>query len=209
MFVAVLEVSAQTEISVRVGLNCTGIVHSNSFNGFTSAATNKIKFGAQFGLIANYTLNDNLSIASGLLYSQMGYKRTTSMFIDNKWFTTEIDTSPTYIQIPIQIEHNLNKMFILSGGTYFGFGINGKYKCEYFENQALIDKTVYNIFDSKFESSQKIFDYGLSVGIVLKVTNDIKFGFYSSLGLMNIEKESQTTKLNTNLALIASYRIIK
>lgn len=87
-------------------------------------------FGYNFNFIAEYKINPNLSLNSGLTFSQKGFKQSIRYFYSPEVDSTaEMTSKLNYLEIPIYLKFNtnLNKgNFFYGIGPYFSYGFKGK-----------------------------------------------------------------------------------
>jgi len=115
---------------ISIGLSGGSTLSTMSVN-LRDLSTFRIKpvLGYNFNLIADYKINSNLSLHSGLSISQKGFKHSLrylySPEIDS---TAEMTSKLNYLEIPIylQFNTNLNQISFFYGmGPYFSYGFRG------------------------------------------------------------------------------------
>jgi len=198
---------AQFTVGVRTGMNCTKLLGDEGF--LFSPVQNSIKFGFQLGVITNYSLSENFSIESGLLFSTKGFKNQKSVIypITGKKWTIKESEGPNYIQIPIYAKFKLGNIVLFHAGPYVGYAIGGYRKMETFEDGKRIiyqpirlfkqdeHGIVMTVYDRKF-------DWGIGMGVAMKF-NNIQIGLDSNIGLINVISKSNYK--NGGLSLTATY----
>ena len=174
----ILTASAQAQFTfgVRAGMICSKIW------GSSEPPTN-MKLGFQFGGIADYSVNDNFSVASGFSMAMMWHRIKAE--------TATRTESPVYLQIPVFARYNLTDILFLSAGTYFGHFVFGngnwstddyKYKLN-FGREDVFGQQVY-----------KSFDFGLSAGAGVQFGN-LQVGLECRQGMTNVIHSSSCKNL--------------
>lgn len=201
-------VSAQFTFGPRVGFNYTNM--RSEFDGQKlDKEGSKFKPGFQVGVVADYALNTSMSIQSGLLFAQQGYKQDFSKVNGPKAIF-----NLNYLQIPI----NVQLKFPLGGidlfvqtGPYLGFGINGKYKYWDENGKRMSNEDRKYSFGSDWEKGElKRFDIGIGFGAGLQFGN-IQAGLGYNMGLRNLVNEPTIKSYfdvlvkNYGLALTVTY----
>jgi len=210
----------------RAGLNITSVY------GTIDDAQHKAGF--QLGILAQKPILDGrLTIQSGLLFSQSGYRMNTS------WETTETLPMPpfgameivtvaderlrmniSYLQIPINALFHFdisdNARFVLQAGPYFAFGLGGSLTGG---GTRTITTTVPIIGPTVVDESYDIdgdirfgvgpndtrrFDFGLGIGAGVEFGN-FQVGIGYNLGIRNLSNARDTSMRNTGFALTVTY----
>jgi hypothetical protein len=116
---------------ISIGLSAGSTLSSMSVDR-RDLSTFKIKpiIGFNFNLIAEYKINPNFSLYSGLSLSQKGFKQSIRYFYSPDVDTTaEMISKLNYLEIPFYLKFNtnLNKVNFFYGiGPYFSLGIKGE-----------------------------------------------------------------------------------
>lgn len=132
------------------------------------------KLGFHLGVTAEYDLKNNLSIVSGLQYSQKGFrvKQEYKYTIYDNWYGVSLDNEGEgkarfildYLDLPITVKYNLDNGFSVFGGILFSFLIAEKVKSEYEESSQSIGNygniITYSDSDSETDDFDDIFDEG-------------------------------------------------
>ena len=209
-------VSAQLTFGPRAGFNFTNML--NEFDGQKPPKEfrDKSKSGFQIGAVADYEFSTAMSIQSGLLFAQQGYK------VGSGYSGPKTIVNLNYLQIPI----NVQLKFPLGGidllvqtGPYLGFGINGKYKYWNENGKRMsnedIEKWFGEIpkvsFGNEFGKDHlKSFDLGIGFGAGLQFGN-IQAGLGYNMGVRNLSIQSpikhsiDALLKNNGLALTITY----
>ena len=207
--VVVGSVSAQVRPGIKLGYNLGGVM-ANYHQGAdqTSAPANpdnfRMKSGFQGGLIADWPVNEKISIQPGARFIMHGFTDKYLTNINSGYKVTR-RFSLFYLQVPVYAQYRWNVYeetnVLFQAGPYFGYGLFGRQS--YMRNgksQDLNDsqkKITFGNGTSKDISNG--FDYGLGLGagieiyrFQLMVTYD--FGLYK----MNFEK-SQAKSASYNV----------
>lgn len=187
MAVAVMAIAANAQM--RFGIK-TGLNFSNASAKFGGEKIDDIKmrFGGQFGVLAQFELTENLALQPEVMYSTMGYK------VEEEGAATK--TKLNYLQIPVNVMYKFGsgsaKPYI-TVGPYIGYALNGKYETEplddlldeYNFKQLYVEPEKADIkFGDEFGEMKRL-DFGVGIGAGVELEH-FQFGVNYSLGLANI-----------------------
>lgn len=184
MAVAVMAVAAnaQMRFGVKAGLNFSNV--SMKLGG-EKVDDLKMRFGGQFGVLAQFELTENVALQPEVMYSTMGTK--------SEEFGVTTTTKLNYLQIPINVMYKFGsgsaKPYI-TAGPYLGYAINGKTEFDYdlgdinFK-QISIPVNEVDIEFGDEEGQMKRLDFGIGIGAGIELKH-FQFGVNYSLGLANI-----------------------
>ena len=187
VFVTATYAQAQFTFGARMGLNCTTI----QFGGNEET---KMKPGLLIGAVADYSINEILSIESGLFFAMRGYKvRPTVCWSgpDGGGCDKVIDIENlNYIQIPVHVVCKIDNRLRFRVGPYFGFAVGGKNKSIWPRSGKNKSVFVHKLkFGNNDHSNYKIFDFGFNAGLAVQLHN-IQIGLEVSNSLTSIKKRS-------------------
>jgi hypothetical protein len=130
-----MSMNGQFKFGAQIGLNGSSVNEtiSNDYENFAFPA--KTKLGINLGLSVFYTLNEEISLQSGLFYSNKGYnvdmeelqKKFDTGTITGKWHYDY-----NYLELPINFTYHFNDFEIYTG-PYLAYALSGK---------ALVDITI-------------------------------------------------------------------
>lgn len=177
------------------GLNMNTISTKNDDGG--------LKVGFNIGGIAQYKLDQNMSVVANVKFSAKGQQ--FSKIIDDQYNYLKIyhSTSLYYIDIPILYQYSIKDLIGLEIGPSFNFCLSGKDKSK-------IGNTTSNI--TKFEKGTfNPFEFGLAFGVFTRDLgqssfNNIFIEFRYFLGLTNVTK-NQGRNVNAGAFLNIGYII--
>lgn len=188
LIIAGISLSAQDKkftFGVKAGLNMSSISGDIS--------DTKVRFGYNVGVTADYAINQNWYILSGLEYTTKGVNGSDGESIH-----------AAYIQLPVHAGYKLEvapgTKLIFHAGPYLAYGTNGN-----------TEITVFQLGDLSFGGKAKTFDIfrrfdaGLGLGIGAEFG---KFGVDLGwdYGLVNMVEEGKGSLRTGNAYLSASYK---
>ncbi|MEN8137695.1 MAG: porin family protein [Bacteroidota bacterium] len=194
--ITLFSVSAQAQIKygVKGGLNLSDI--AQNLKDSDEEMDTKMRIGYHIGATVDYTINEKVSLQSGLLLTSKGFKVEDSE--SEAGFSADYKVSGivNYLEIPVHFAYKIND-FQIYAGPYLAFGVGGKFKTEYsltFNGNTESDsdetklKPVFGeVAEGDLEEDEgayNAFDYGLNFGIGYQVGPVLLNAGYS-LGLGN------------------------
>jgi len=207
VIVSVNNTNAQFNFGIQLGLNSTNINQKFSNDMLDGFFPSKSKLGFNAGLVAEYALNDQMGIQSGLFYTQKGYQVDWDAFLKREGMEGSIDGywkyTYNYLELPLHFYYNLNG-FVINAGPYLAYGIGGTsvvdatYKSED-ESGTISDSTTLTAISGDvdiddyfvdhenvtFNKYYKAFDAGLDFGLGYKYEQFMLKAQYS-FGLINM-----------------------
>jgi len=161
----------------------------------------KVENGLFFGFTALSPLTEKVSLKSGLLYIQKGFKynqRFDDFFGEEEYKAT---VSIGYLAVPLTVTYSPITSFFVEAGTYVGFGVGGT--AEYVatfdgETERETNEIVFaNIIDqdNANETVLRPIDFGLNFGIGFRKANFLVSTTYQ-LGLSDITPKIAEEVLN-------------
>lgn len=199
MFANVGAVSAQDftkgQFSVRAGLN----VASGSYKsgGYKISLDSKIGFHA--GIAYEMPISKTLPLfaETGLYGSSKGGKVDIG--------DGEVDNySLFYLQLPVMVGYKFaiadNIALKPAAGLYFSYGVSGKAKSTYFDDDDKIKTKSYDVFKNDEDGVQEMkpFDMGLRIGVGADINTKYYVGLGYEIGLANVSgyNDGTTAKIN-------------
>jgi hypothetical protein len=173
---------SQIRFGAKAGLNISNMEFSTGTGSYTPDS----KVGFHVGGILEYSINDNLVLQPGLLFSTKGYKFSND-FID-------ADVSLSCLEIPI------NVMYKLDLGTVKVFGFAGPYL-----GYSLSGKSGDN--DIEFgsgENEMNAMDFGLNFGAGAEF-GQFQASLQYGLGLSNLSNEDSGKAKNKVIGISVAY----
>lgn len=177
------------------GLNMNSISNKNNESG--------LKIGCNIGGIAQYKLNDEMSIIANLKLSTKGQQFSKIIEDQNNHLKIYHTTSSYYIDIPILYQYYIKDLIGLEAGPSFNFCLGGKDKSQIGD---LASET------TKFQKgTYNPFEFGLAFGAFSRDLgqssfNNIFIEFRYFIGLTNVIKD-QGRNVNTGAFLNIGYII--
>ena len=189
-------VSAQNlTFNVKGGLNLS------NFSG--DIPDTKVKPGFHIGIGTDFEFAPNISIQSGLFFSNKGAKIDGEIDLENyEILAAEVTVNANYLQLPIHLAYKIDVMpgtkVVLHAGPYIAYGIAGKTKADV----AGLSEKVDTFGDDGLDL--KPFDAGLGIGVGAefgKIILDLGW----DMGLTNIGDSYADVKTQ-NAYLSVGYR---
>jgi Outer membrane protein beta-barrel domain len=173
---AALTAEAQTRFGIKAGLNLSDVNGKSDGRSFNSDT--KMKPSFHVGVIADFSISENVFVQPGILASSKGFK------IEQSGITAS--TSPLYVEVPVNIgfrtELSDNLKFYVMGGPYVGIGVAGNSKIS---GSGQSETETINWGNDENDSDYKRLDYGVNVGVGVEVSNFL-IGAQYGLGLANV-----------------------
>jgi len=217
--------NAQLNWGVKAGLNVSsfsGIETRNETDGNSSYSSEQgNKAGFHLGVNMQYMFTPQVGIESGLFYSTLGTKLTSSEKEERYTYKSEDKINTSYIQLPIAVLYKFNvgqDLYLYpSLGLYAGYGLNSKVKYEGKETyNGETEKWTeeYSLFkesDEWDEIPANRFDMGLAAGLTLQYSK-FTIGLGYEQGLTTFDKKldedysfSEKGLKNRNLKVSVGY----
>lgn len=192
------------------GFKVGGLMSTASFNDDTQTALGdaKLKFGWHAGLLVDVAIiPDALSIQTGANMAVKGFK--TDLSFTALGTTTELNTRQDlyYVDVPILLKPSYRsgdvRVFGLAG-SYFGYGVFGKYKSESAVTIGGTTSTSEDKGDIEFgqdDNQLRHIDYGLRLGAGAEFNYSLYVALYYDIGLADITPDENTKVSNTVIGL--------
>ena len=201
---------------VRAGANFSKFggsdadIFAEDFEDYGVDIKNVFQPGIQFGVVASFSLNENLMFQPGLIFSQQGGKWKVSGSEDGVKYDVKLGMTLNYLQIPLnfQYKHDLENdlSLLLQAGPYLGYWIKGKMKMKVSASEGGTSMNVSNTEKVKFGSGDdadfKAFDFGLGVGAGFQYGN-IQAVLGGNFGLAKLDPD--VNMKNIGLAFTVTY----
>lgn len=165
---------------IKGGLNLA----SQSFDDPQFSVDSKAKAGLHLGVYATIMLSEKFGIQPEVLYSSQGTK-----FKD----VDDASYKFNYINIPLLLRYNFNKMVNLHLGPQFGILASAKSE---------IGSTEEDIKDA-VKGSDLSAAFGLGVDLPMGLNFSVRY----SLGLSDIDEDSNAKAKNNNIQVSVGYRL--
>jgi hypothetical protein len=192
-------------LGINVGINTFDLKQNNVFDRYDGL------IGYNFGISAEYLINEKLSLLSGINYDRknMIWKNVSSVDPNFGSFSAEDKMKFSYINIPISVRYYIGKKntFFVNTGGFYNYSLN-------IENETTVKETGEDITLFEHENVIKKYDYGISLGIGFRFDlndkNHFSLELRNELGLANISdfSNSSLTDLKTNtIKLILNWEL--
>lgn len=159
----VVSLQAQLKFGAKVGLNISTLTGD--------VEDVKSKVGPLFGVFADYSISDKLSIQPELLFSMQGCK-VESVYEDEEGsFDEDFSIKLNYVIVPIMVKFYLVEGLSLQAGPQLGF------------------LTTAKADDEDMKDDVNKFDLGLNIGAGYEMENGLGVGLRYNFGLTNVNKE--------------------
>lgn len=163
------------KFGVKAGLNVATIGGDFGIADFDEQSDTKSTIGFHVGGLAEIVLSDKFSLQPELMFSQQGAK-TEFTFVGDPEDNFDVETTLSYINLPIMAKFYPVENFSIELGPQFGFLVSDK-------DVDSQDGTLSGEDAPKYKS----FDYGLNVGLGYKLDNGIFFQARYNIGLAKID----------------------
>lgn len=163
----------------------------------------KIKTGFQIGVDYEIGIAPDFYFAPGLMFATKGAKIQEDFLGDeytSKWGLNYLEVPLNLVYKPVLGTGNL----IVNFGPYLGYGIGGKVKAEFGDEDFEEDIN----FGSGEDDDLKPFDMGANIGFGYQLGMGLSFKLNAQLGLINIKPEGDSDNLikNNGFAFSVGYR---
>jgi len=195
-------------------------------NEYKELFDNKLRLGAAIGFVASFPLGDDdrLRIQPGISFVQKGgiLKLDADELLGSGITDFQIKQRLNYLQVPLQVQYRLtdnDRGFALTGGPYFGLGLNGK--ADFVLQPTDIKKEIEATEPGIFKSSDIEFgkdgvdnysqiDWGVLLGVKYFASNTEKLrtwnlGFQVALGLKGLETTEQKESFGSDNNTLKNY----
>lgn len=128
IFLLTYQMNGQIKFGVQFGLNATNISQSYSSDYRDFDFPTKSKFGFNLGVVAEYALNDQMGIQSGIMFTQKGYQVDWDAFLEREDSDGKVTgywkTNYNYLEFPVHLYYNIDNLSIFAG-PYMAYGLSG------------------------------------------------------------------------------------
>ena len=185
----------------NLSFNVKGGLNLSNFSG--DIPDTKVNPGFHIGVGTDFEFAPNMSIQSGLFFSNKGAKIDGEIDLENyEILAAEVTVNANYLQLPIHLAYKIDVMpgtkVVLHAGPYIAYGIAGKTKADV----AGLSEKVDTFGDDGLDL--KPFDAGLGLGVGAefgKIILDLGW----DMGLTNIGDSYADVKTQ-NAYLSVGYR---
>ena len=187
--------------SQELSFGFTGGLNMNTIS--TKSDDGGLKVGFNIGGLAQYQLNDNMSVIANIKLSAKGQQFSKIEENQNNYIKIYHSTSIYYIDIPILYQYHIKDLLGLEIGPSFNFFLSGKDKSKIGNTTSEIKKFA--------KGSYNPFEFGLTFGIFTRDLgqssfNNIFIEFRYFIGLTNVIKD-YGRNVNTGAFLNIGYII--
>jgi len=177
--------------------------------------------GIQVGALANFYINEVLSIQPEILYIQKGSKamyKEEESFPEFKYYGEgEVELKTNYIEVPVLAKANFgtgNFNFFFTAGPTVGYWLSGiekaDFKATYTDGIDTYEESESSSDDVEFDDDTKRFEVGASIGLGLGYklgTGALNFDVRYGLGLTDIyttegDEQAKNRVIGVSLAYI-------
>jgi hypothetical protein len=182
--------NGQVNFGLQLGVNSSNVSYTigKDFQGSDFDYPIKSKLGMNIGLILDYTINDQVGLQSGLMFTQKGYEVDWDQYLKENDMDGEIDGywkhNYNYLELPLHFYYNANGVKIFAG-PYFAYGLSGSsdLDLEYSyggETQSVKDSYTINAVSGDVKSEE--FVYNGDDFFDIKVFKALDLGFDFGVG---------------------------
>lgn len=184
----------------RLTLGVRGGVNFSKLNNMGDGADMNFRTSYQFGLEADLNIFRSLSVNTGVMLIQKGYR---SEYADYRG-RMETKDNATYIEIPLLLSYRVKLSdaaeFQLNVGPYFAFGVSGKQKVEStFPGLKSYEIDSWDEYDGLKKS-----DIGIHAGVAVTF-NNIYAGACYERGLKNVSNVPNADFRNGTIDITVGY----
>lgn len=166
----------QAQKNTRIGIRLAGTLASQDikYTGFAGALPDiKSKLGYDIGIVLDKKLFGNFHIVTGLHYAQAGYKTDDQVLIGS--FVEGVEATVNYVQVPLllrwaAVKFSKNLELSAMAGPYAAYALDGE-----------VAK-----MDIAFDGDIKRFDFGLTFGVNIGLSQHIFVDARYNLGIADI-----------------------
>jgi Outer membrane protein beta-barrel domain len=218
---AVTTVASQAQIKFggQAGINAASMQDKSTSGTVTTTQKFKTKVGFTIGAVAEISISDALSFRPELNFTQKGGKLNntetqTIPFLGTITTTTESTIASNYLELPLNVIYKFNA----GGGNVFvgvgpsvGFGLSGKNKYKETSTGSPAQEGNVSIkFDGKTNATDnnahlKALDFGANFLAGYQMSNNIFFKASYTLGLSNINPETNASTKNKGFGFTVGY----
>lgn len=191
----------EISLTVQAGLNVSKFTHVDRWD--------KMKVGANIGVMAEKPIFNSLSVKAGLFYTMKGAVGKNDAGFGGTLTTT---FSPTYLEFPVlasyRYEQGDNLRFQFDFGPYFAVGLHGKDVKENSGNGSYSkpSKVEYKLFSGK-DAQLKRVDFGFRFGPEVVWKDKFSAGLAYEFSVISISKNMGNGKIgNGNMMINLGYK---
>jgi hypothetical protein len=140
---------------------------------------------AYFGFDYSDTLSKHWGWQAGLRFTQRGFKTKYTNRLDTLTVYTSYQYNLNYIDIPLNINYKIGKIFSIKLGAVPSFLLNSNFRFSQIqETPALYSNYKYAVASDRF----KTFDIGINLGFDIRINRYFDFEFNATRGLIKPDK---------------------
>ena len=159
---------AQAQFGATAGINMANITGGDVDDEWV------MKMGMHFGLSANITLSDNMTLNTGALYSTKGSQMEES--------GVEVAINLSYIEIPLNLSFPVSEQMSLMAGPYIALLMSAEATVKFDASPAADD-----VIDIKEDT--RSMDYGINIGAGFAVTEAFSINAGYQIGLASLDPD--------------------
>ena len=182
-------------IQPRVGVSFSNVTGDDLFSEDT-----KMKVNVTYGFEVEYSFTDKLSIASGMLFTDQGYKYDY-YDINNSKYTANFNNY--YAAVPITLNYYLVEGLAIKAGVQPAFRVKTKLEAD--GTKMDLDDALEFLFPNKDVTVNK-FDLMIPVGLSYEYKNIVLDARYN-FGLIKVFKGLDVTSRNSLITLTLGYKL--
>ena len=164
--------SAQAQFGATAGLNMANITGGDLGDEWV------MKMGMHFGLSANITLSDDMTLNTGALYSTKGSQMEGSGM--------EVAINYSYIEIPLNFSFPVSEQISLMAGPYIALLMSAEATVKF---DALPAGDPVLTGDNDIKEDTRPMDYGINIGAGFAVTEAFSINAGYQIGLASLDPE--------------------
>ena len=194
--------SAQAQFGVTAGLNMANMTGGDLGDEWV------MKMGMHFGLSANITLSDDMTLNTGALYSTKGSQMEGSRM--------EIAINYSYIEIPLNLSFPVSDQMSLMAGPYIALLMSAEAIVKFDDLSVGASDPVLTGDDIDIKEDTRPMDYGINIGAGFAVTEafSINAGYQIGLASLNpdgtgvIISDDDDSVKNSNIHIGMTYSFV-
>ncbi|MGO1752571.1 MAG: porin family protein [Psychroflexus sp.] len=192
LFTVFTVLSFTTAVAQQINFGAKAGVNFATLTGDVDDASTKV--GLHVGGVAEYMINEKLSLQAELLYSMQGakneYTETNSFNDYSEIYSEEATYKLNYINLPVMAKYFFTDNFSVIAGPQISFLTSAKADFDEVYTITTGGSTTVeteSISDLDIKDALKSIDFGLNLGLGYKLDNGLNFEARYNLGLMNID----------------------
>jgi len=204
-------IAQNSSIGIQAGANMSSPTIKD---GSGSSFSKDMKIGLLAGIVIEVPFSESIGFRPEINFIQKGHKISSKETIGSISYTDESEATLNYVEIPLNFVYNIpagaNHVFVGLGPS-FGYGLSGKVKSKStVTGQATVsDENKIEFGNDKAKDDLKPFDFGGNILAGFKMNNGLFFKAAYSMGLINIDLNTNSTYKNNGFSFTIGYMFKK